>query len=357
MGVLIYGGTGRGVIAITEGNGAGWQINERRCLPEWEITELVMGPSDLLIAGTRGDGVWRQVDDTWEGRTGGWKKPSYGRRGPGKVHCVTVDPEDPDTIYAGTEPIGIWVTHDGGENWAALEGILTLPNLPDIGYPVPSVEPHVRDLTIDPKNPDVIYAALQVGYIAKSTDRGKTWRLLTEGIDADVHTLIIHPEDSDTILATTGGHGHRRGETEGRALYVSHDAGKSWSPMAMEFEQDYAVAMAMHPENPDILFTAVANGPPRWQRPTGAEALLIASKDGGKNWYEVETGFEGIGPEFPGAISFDPASPDDVYVCTHRGNLLRSRNGGNDWEHIPLDLAGFGGLAERGLSDMKILHT
>jgi photosystem II stability/assembly factor-like uncharacterized protein len=357
MGVLIYAGTGRGVIAIKEQNGGNWEINQRRCLPEWEVTELLVSGSDLLIAGTRGDGVWLQVDDTWEGRTGGWKKPCYGRRGPGKVHCVTVDPVDPNTIYVGTEPVGMWVTHDGGENWTPLEGIEGLPSVPDMGYPVPSVEPHVRDITIDPNNRDVMYAALQVGYLAKSTDRGSTWRLLNGGIDADVHTIVIRPDDTNHIYAATGGHGHRAGETMGKALYVSRDAGESWSPMADEFEQDYAVALAMHPENPDILLSAVANGPPRWRRPSGAEARLIGSTDGGESWYEMETSFDEVGPEFPGTIAFDPASPDDVYICTHKGSLLRSRNGGDDWERIPVDLAAFGGLSERGLSDMRIFHV
>ena len=357
MGLLIYAGTGRGVIALTEQDGAGWEINERRCLPEWEITELVVNDSNRLIAGTRGDGMWLQVDTTWDGRTGGWKKPCYGRRGPGKVHCVTVDPEDPDTIYVGTEPVGIWVTHDGGENWDSLDGLWDIPSVPKMGYPVPSVEPHVRDITIDPKNRDVMYAALQVGYLTKSIDRGITWKLLNGGIDADVHTLVIRPDDSNHIYAATGGHGHRAGETAGKALYFSTDAGETWSPMADEFEQDYAVPLAMHPDNPDILLSAVANGPPRWRRPSGAEARVIGSKDGGKSWHEVETSFEEVGPEFPGAISFDPANPDDVYMCTHKGNLFRSRSGGDDWERVPVDLAKFGGLAERGLSDIKIFHT
>lgn len=356
MGLLIYGGTARGVIAITENEDGRFEINERRCLPEWEITELVVDGAGLLIASTRGDGVWRQIDTSWEGRTGGWKKPCYGRRGPGKVHCVTVDPVHPDTMYAGNEPISIWVTHDGGENWELLEGLSNTPSLGKISQPVRSLEPHVRDISIDPSNHDIMYAALQIGYAAKSTDGGLTWSLLTGGIDASVHTLVIRPDNPRHIYAATGGHGHRTGETAGKALYVSTDAGETWSPMADEFEQDYALSLTIHPQNPDILLSAVANGSPPWSRPSGAEARLIGSTDGGKSWREVATLLEEIGPEFPGCISFDPASPDDVFLCTHQGNLFRSRNGGNDWDRIPVDLAAFGGLTERGLSSIIIIH-
>jgi photosystem II stability/assembly factor-like uncharacterized protein len=352
MGVVIYAGSDRGIVAIKEQGKNDWQLNERIFLPGWEVTQLVLNGSGQLIAGTRGDGIWLQTDKSGEGRTGGWTKPNYGRPGPGKVHCVTVDPFDPDTIYVGTEPIGLYVTHDGGENWECLPGLRELPSVPEITYPVPSVEPHVRDITIDPKNRDVMYAALQVGYLAKSTDRGITWKLLTGGIDADVHTLVIPPEDPSRIYAATGGHGHRLGETVGKALYVSVDGGESWSPMATEFYQDYAVPLVMHPNDPDILFSSIANGPPQWRRPSGAEACMIASRDGGKHWQETKTPFEEIGPEFPGAITIDPANPDDVYVCTHKGHMFRSRDCGDSWERMPVDLSRVGGL-----NDMMIFHA
>jgi len=357
MGTVIYASTGRGVVAIKEdANGVDWKIEERYFVPDWEITELNVDSSNLLIAATRGDGVWFQADTTGKGRTGGWVKPSTGRLGPGKVHCIAIDPVDPNTIYAGTEPIGIWVTHDRGKTWDQLDGVWKVPSVAEVTYPVPTVEPHVRDITIDPTNRDIIYAALQVGYMLKSTDRGKTWKLLNGGVDPDVHTVVIRPDNTKRIYVATGGHGNRLGQTNGKALYATEDGGETWTPLATEFHQEYSVPLVMHATNPNILLTAVAVSHPPWRTPAGADAKVIRSTDGGKTWREAKKVPAEIGPEFPGAFAFDPAKPDDAYMCTHKGSLLRSRDAGETWERVPLDLAKAIELIDVGLGDLKIVH-
>ena len=356
MAIVIYCGTQHGIVTVREQGDGQWAVGERRFLPDWDVAELAVDSQGRLIAATRGDGVWFQTDPSGAGRTGGWVKPNYGQPGPGKVHCLAVDPQDPDTIYAGGEPIGIWVTHDRGKHWESLDGVRRIPGMSEITYPVPSVEPHVRDIVIDPTDRNVLYAAFQVGYMAKSTDRGKTWHLQSEGIDADVHTIIVRPAEPQHLYAATGGHGHRQGVTKGKALYASRDGGNSWSPMAEDLPQDYAVPMAMHPTDADFLVSAVANGPPpEWRRPSGAEARLIVSRDGGKSWRVADGAPREIGAEFPRAISFDPADPDSLYICTDRGKLFRSRNGGGDWTPIPVDLSKAGFIAER--SNMEIFHS
>ncbi|HEY4134162.1 MAG TPA: hypothetical protein VGO34_03010 [Alphaproteobacteria bacterium] len=358
MGTTVYLSTGRGVVALKEeANGTDWKIEERHFLPDWEITELHVDSQNRIIAATRGDGVWFQEDTSGRGRTGGWVKPGSGRLGPSKVHCLAFDPVDPDTIYAGTEPIGIWVTHDRGKNWEQLEGVWKVPAIPSVTYPVPTVEAHVRDITIDPNNRDVIYAALQVGFMIKSSDRGKTWKLLDKGIDPDVHTLVIRPDDTKRIYAATGGHGFREGQTNGRALYASEDAGETWKALATDFYQEYSVSLAMHPANANLLLTTVANNHPPWKGATGAEAKVIISKDGGKSWTEAKGVPAEIGPEFPGSIVFDPAKPNDAYLCTHKGSMFRSRDAGENWERMPVDLASAIELIDVGLGDMKVVHS
>ena len=52
-----------------------------------------------------------------------------------------------------------------------------IPWVETIVYPVAAVEPHVRDITIDPTDHKTMYVALQVGYMLKTTDGGKNWQL------------------------------------------------------------------------------------------------------------------------------------------------------------------------------------
>jgi hypothetical protein len=90
-----------------------------------------------------------------------WSKPCYGKRGPGKVRCLTIDPRDPNTIYAGTEPIDVFISRDGAKSWKRLDSVWNIPSVSTITYPVATVEPHVRDITIDPQEPNTMYVALR----------------------------------------------------------------------------------------------------------------------------------------------------------------------------------------------------
>jgi photosystem II stability/assembly factor-like uncharacterized protein len=200
------------------------------------------------------------------------------------------------------------------------------------------VEPHVRDIAIDPSDPDIIYAALQVGYIVKSVDRGKTWKLLDDNFDCDVHTIVIDPSDPRRLIIATGGHDARAGNAPGRALYMSEDAGETWTPAAINFTQEYSVPLVLDPRDPKLIYSAIAHGqPPRWrQRPTGAESSVIRSSDGGNNWERIGEGIES--EKFPEAIAVDDAVPGRVYAACRNGDFYASDDGGNSWEEMGLNL-------------------
>jgi photosystem II stability/assembly factor-like uncharacterized protein len=69
----------------------------------------------------------------------------------------------------------------------------------------------------------------------------------------------------------------------------------------------------------------------------------------------VDSAPKEVGVEFPRAISFDAANPDELYICTDKGKLFRSRDRGSDWAPIPVDLSKVGFIAER--SNIEIFHT
>jgi photosystem II stability/assembly factor-like uncharacterized protein len=345
MASFLYVGTDEGVVALKAQNDGSWQI-ENRGLDDWNVSEVAVAPGspNRLFAGTRGDGVWLSEDS---GKS--WKKPCYGKPGPGKVRCVTIDPNDPNTIYAGTEPIDIFVSRDAAKSWTRLDSVRKVPSVESVDYPVATVEPHVRDIAIDPRNPQTIYAALQVGYMLKSTDGGGSWKLLDRDLDADVHTIVIHPQDTQKIFIATGGHDCRKGNVKGRALYMSSDGGENWSPIAMDFTQEYSVPLTMHPKNPDVLYSALANGQPgQWRkRTTGAESFIIRSNDGGKRWERLDGELKEISKNYAEAIVFDESNPDRIYAALRSGELYGSRDGGGSWRKL--------GVTVPEVSDMKVV--
>ena len=331
---VLYIGTDKGVFTVRSRDSRSWEVAEHG-LRLWDICELAQAPDapNKVYAGTRGDGLWVSEDF---GKT--WSKPSRGNRGPGKVRSVTIDPHDAKRIYVGAEPIDVYVSEDEGKTWDRFRSLWDLPFIATIPYPVKAIEPHVRDVTIDPTDPKTIYAALQVGYIAKSTDGGKSWTILNKDVDCDVHTIAIDPKDAQHLLIATGGHDARRGTVPGRALYESPDGGETWKPMAMNLTHNYSVPLAHDPHDPRHVYSAVAHGqPPLWgRRPSGAEGSLIHSRDGGKSWSLMENCFEH--EDFADVIVADDAVPGLVYTACRSGKAYASQDSGETWQPLGFKL-------------------
>ena len=243
----------------------------------------------------------------------------------------------------------MWKSVDGGATWAEIESVRNFPSVAGVTYPVPIVEPHVRDITVDPDDSSTIYAALQVGYMLKTTDGGATWRLLDNGLDEDVHAIIADPRDTSHLYISSGGEGMRSGKAPGRSLYRSLDGGESWLPIALEFRNEYSVPFAYDPADPSVMYSAVANGNPRqWRaRESGAEAALIRSRDAGATWHELDAGDEVV-RGFPEAIAVDPEAAGRVFVATRSGRLFASEDGGDSWSDL--------GVATPDVANMKIAH-
>jgi photosystem II stability/assembly factor-like uncharacterized protein len=111
-----------------------------------------------------------------------WHKPNYGKSGPGKVRSVTINERNPTRIDARYEPIDVFVSTDIGQNWERLDSVWDAPSVSNVTYPVAGVEPHVRQIVLDPNDPKVIYVALQVGSIARSSNGGSTWEVIAGGV-------------------------------------------------------------------------------------------------------------------------------------------------------------------------------
>jgi len=120
-----------------------------------------------------------------------------------------------DLLYAGTDDGVIAVTGDGGKNWTR---VTTFPGIPEYTY--------VSDILPDRFNENIVYAAFNnmlqddfKPYILKSTDKGKTWTLITNKLPANgpIHTIEQDPVNPDLLFA---------GSEFG--FYFSVDGGNEW---------------------------------------------------------------------------------------------------------------------------------
>lgn len=114
---------------------------------------------DRLYAGTR-EGLFRSDDggETW----------SLEMDAMGGVAGVTVDPGNPDRIFAFTQSDAIVVSQDGGETWEEAGQGFTL------------LAPHdfVFDFAMHPGDPNILFAATPSGIVNKSEDGGESWDLI-----------------------------------------------------------------------------------------------------------------------------------------------------------------------------------
>jgi photosystem II stability/assembly factor-like uncharacterized protein len=231
--------------------------------------------------GTTGGGVWKTTDF---GHT--WAPVGDQQFKTSSVGAIAIAPSNPDVVYAGMgescfrgnviQGDGVYKTSDAGKTWTrvglentqVISKIRVHPTNPDVVFAAalghsynPNPERGVFrskdggktwervlfrnertgavDLTMDPKNSDVLYAAFWEvsrtawgmesggpgGGLFKSTDGGTTWTEITrnagmpEGLWGKVG-VSVSGADSNRVYAII--------ENENGGVYVSDDAGATW---------------------------------------------------------------------------------------------------------------------------------
>src|SRR5206468_1489163 len=117
-----------------------------------------------------------------------------------------------------------WKSEDDGKSWRELAGVRKLADERKWTYPVPSIQPHLRSIAIDPNNSRKLCLAGQVGGVLLSDDGGDSWRDVRYPIDMDVHSVTFDPAHPKVIYAATGGGENFPEPTpppKGRPLYRS----------------------------------------------------------------------------------------------------------------------------------------
>ena len=132
------------------------------------------------------------------------------------VWRIAIDPTDPDIIFAGTRPAALFRSTDGGRNWRKLPAEI-VDECPNVGVP------RVTALTVDPSDPRVVWAGIEVDGVRRSTDGGESWSRITNGIyDLDIHDIAVTVNGATTVLTSTPGE-----------IFASADRGESWQGLGM----------------------------------------------------------------------------------------------------------------------------
>jgi len=217
--VLYVAGFGRGVYKSSD-SGRTWALKNNGITQEepfaWRLARSSMGTLYVVIArrsedgsiGNAGDGALYRSTDGAEH----WQPVSLpeGTNGP---NGLAIDPRSPDRLYlaawaraTGThgDGGGVFLSEDGGKSWKQ----------------VLDKDRHIYDVTLDPEDSNVLYAAGFESSAWRSADRGLHWSRIPGFNFKWGHRVIPDPLHHDSVYITTFGGGVWHGAINGQPLPV-----------------------------------------------------------------------------------------------------------------------------------------
>ena len=246
-------------------------------------------------------------------------------------------PSQPDTYYAGTAGGGVWKTDDSGRSWRAVSD----------GAPITAV----GALAVAASDPNVLYAGTghpepRYDIIAgtgvyRSRDAGKSWQSAGLGDSRHVGALLVDPRDANVVLAAV--QGHMFGPNAERGVFRSEDGGVHWARTLFVDAQTGAVDLAADPADPRLIYavTWTARAWPWLSYFTpieGPGSAIHRSTDGGRSWTRLAGAGWPIGDLGRIGIAVTHAAgATRLYASIEshvHGGLYRSDDGGAHWLRV-----------------------
>jgi photosystem II stability/assembly factor-like uncharacterized protein len=294
-----------------------------------------------------GDGVYKSTD---AGKT--WKRA--GLANSEHIGKIVIDPRNTNIVYVASQgPLwsaggdrGLYKTTDGGATW---QQVLTISD--DTG---------VSDVVMDPRNPQVLYASAYQrrravgqmigggpeGGIHKTTDGGKTWKKLTNGLPkGDMGRTGLAIDGRTTPARLYALVDAKRDEA---GFYRSDDAGASWARIGKVVRPAAGARASAGQAGGQRGQAGQGGAADDWYRGGGAayyheifvdpwkpdtiwsmNVNVERSTDGGKSWSQV--GWENTGVHVDHhAIAWDPGDRQHI-LLGNDGGLYESYDGGATW--------------------------
>ena len=278
--------------------------------------------------GAVGGGVWKTLDG---GTT--WKPVTDGQLRSSSVGALAVAESNPDVVYAGMgetclrgnimQGDGVYKSTDAGKTWT------------HVGL----AETHaIAKIRVDPRNPDVVWvAALGHPYgrntergVFKSVDGGKSWRkVLYRDDQSGAIDLSLDPKHPDVLYAALWDAYRKPWQMSsggpGSGLFTSRDGGEHWTEITR------------NPGLPDGVVGRIgvsvspADGNRVWAIVENANGGVFRSDDAGATWRRTNDERKLRQRAFYYThITADPQNRDRVYVqnvellpLRRRGRALR----------------------------------
>jgi len=222
-------------------------------------------------------------------------------------------------FYVATATGGIWKTINAGTTF----------------FPIFDKEKVISmgDIAIAPSDPNILYAGTGEedsrnsispgGGVYKSTDAGRTWKLVGLEATQQIGRIVIDPTDPNIVYVAALGHAWNSNPERG--LYKTTDGGATWKLSKFISDKAGFVDIAMDAKDHNTLYAT------SWERVRGPYFLksggpgsgLWKTTDAGATWREIKGG--GFPETMKGRIglALSPSNPQVLYAWVEADTLPR----------------------------------
>ena len=284
----VYISTMDGQIHVSEDAGKSWRMLVSFERPQLVLDQLLVDSRDsniIYASGHRGKLAGGFFKTTDGGKS--WKEAKDLREQ--AIHAMTQSAANPDMILVGTKN-GVFQSKNSGDDWERIDSA--------------SMPLDINSMAVDPKNNSTIYAGT-TWRPYKSTDSGKSWKLIKNGMidDSDVFAITINSKDNDHLIASACS-----------GIYESLNGGENWKkiqgiPSTSRRTRD----LVQHPSVPGTVYAATTQG-------------FWMSSNGGKTWIMTTSRTMEVN-----SIAVHPDEPNRVFIGTNNFGVLVSTDGGKNF--------------------------
>ncbi|MGP1358004.1 WD40/YVTN/BNR-like repeat-containing protein [Roseicyclus sp.] len=363
-------GTTKGAFILTADAGRrAWEVSGPHC-GGWPINHMAGDPrTGAIWAGGGGDwfgaGVWRSTDGgaTWalaklsSGQMDQWaaNDPDFAamigwQDTPAPfgdtLHSVWSLHHAHGRLFAGTKPAQFLVSDDGGVTWERNAGLADYEDREAWSPGAAGLTLHT--IVTDPDEPAKIWLAISAAGVFATEDGGRTWERRNRLSNAEAcghHDHPAAPRDGETghcVHNMVRAGDPRPGsdllyQQNHHGVFRSRDGGRTWDDVTAGLPSTFGFPIAVHPHDPDTIWTFPLNGDMEGRFPPGASAAVWMSSDGGDTWSAQHSGLPARNCFFTvlrQAMTTDRQPEPGVYFGTNTGSIFASIDGGETWDEI-----------------------
>ncbi|MEO8725624.1 MAG: hypothetical protein ABI383_05830, partial [Acidobacteriaceae bacterium] len=162
------------------------------------------------------------------------------------ILSLALSPQDPKTIWVGTDDGVVQLTRDGGAHWKNV----TPKTAPEWG--------RVQQIEVSPFDPASAYVAIDYHetddnkpYVFRTHDAGATWTSISRGLPDSAPARVVRedPNQKGMLIAGTD-----------TGLFVSHDDGNNWMALKGGFPTVPIYDLKFHKSNHDLIVATHGRG-------------------------------------------------------------------------------------------------